>query len=524
MTTVTESNLDAERLRALRQQKAWRAIIELGEQLLARQGNGMGILARAELGKAYLEVRQYDAARNVLQPALERQPGHPLINRRMAELESSVGNYGPAIRYWQTLKKRKAGNVDSSTFYYLANAYRRLGDLDAARQNASQGHARFPENPKLRDELRRIEWMLEDQSAPGEGGPPPASPPKHPYCDLADRNYWNRTVSQRNALDIDSWYTRKFSIKGLSISTAGSCFAQHIGRELREKGYEYVDVEPAPDFLRAESHHDYGYGIYSARFGNVYTSRQLLQLIQRSLQLFEPQDSVWEKDDGYVDAFRPTIEPEPYKRVEDVLESRRNHLAAVERMFKVSNVFVFTLGLTETWMSAADGAVYPVAPGVAGGKYDAGRYQFRNLTYSEVLEDMDEFISLVRRINANLKIILTVSPVPLIATATSNNVVVASSYSKSVLRSVAGHLSDKYEFVDYFPSYEIVGSHVMRGQFFNPDGRTVSPHGVSHVMKHFFAEHAPPPFERAAKPKSDAVDDVVCDEELLNEFGLPGSS
>jgi hypothetical protein len=105
------------------------------------------------------------------------------------------------------------------------------------------------------------------------------------------------------------------------------------------------------------------------------------------------------------------------------------------------------------------------------------------------------------------------------ATATSNNVVVASSYSKSVLRSVAGHLQEQYEFIDYFPSYEIVGSHIMRGQFFNPDGRTVSLYGVSHVMKQFFAEHVPPAAVVAEEPEGTEPDDVVCDEELLNEFG-----
>jgi tetratricopeptide (TPR) repeat protein len=519
---VTAQSRDTERLQALRRERAWREIIKLGERLLTRRTEDHGILVHAELGKAYLEVRQFEAARQVLQSAQRLQQTSSLVKRRMGELEIAVGNYGLAIEYWQALKERKVEHVDSSTFYYLAKAFRKVGQLDAARLNASQGLAKFPDNIKLRDELRRVTSMMDDRPATRDrdvltGG----CARLHPYRDLDDRNYWNKTVSQRNALDIDNWYTRKFSIKGLSISSAGSCFAQHIGRELRDNGYEYVDVEPAPDFLRAESHHDYGYGIYSARFGNVYTSRQLLQIVQRSLQLFEPKDSVWEKNGGYVDAFRPTIEPDPLERVEDVLESRHAHLAAIERMFKLSDVFIFTMGLTETWMSNDDGAVYPVAPGVSGGTYDARRYAFKNLTYPEILEDMEEFIRLVRDLNDNLKIILTVSPVPLMATASSDNVVVASSYSKSVLRSVAGFLTERYDFVDYFPSYEIVGSHVMRGQFFNPDGRTVSPHGVWHVMKQFFAQHIPPQTGFEAKPKNADPDDVVCDEELLNEFGAP---
>jgi hypothetical protein len=188
-------------------------------------------------------------------------------------------------------------------------------------------------------------------------------------------------------------------------------------------------------------------------------------------------------------------------------------------MFRLSDVFIFTMGLTEAWVSVDDGTAYPVAPGVSGGIYEPARYSFRNLTYPEVLEDMEDFIQLVRGLNPVIKIILTVSPVPLMATATNENVVAASVYSKSVLRSVAGYLNTRYKFIDYFPSYEIIGSHIMRGQFFNPDGRTVSVVGVEHVMKQFFSEHVPPALESKPDTTSTDADDVLCDEELLAEFG-----
>jgi tetratricopeptide (TPR) repeat protein len=520
MALAISTTEDMNRLRHLRKKRLWRPLIELGNRLLTQPVQVRAVRVHAELGKAYIEVRQYEAAREHLQAARELQPRNAVVMRRFGELECAVGNYEAAVRYWQSLKKKKAERADGALFLNLARAQRNLGQLDAASMTVSEGCTRYPNNPKLTKELQTIASMLDDQAeARDVQTATRAVDHTHPYRGLDAANYWNKTVSPRNPLEIVNWYTRKFSITGSSISSAGSCFAQHIGRALRENGCEYVDVEPAPNFLRPESHHDYGYGIYSARFGNVYTSRQLLQLVQRSLGLFDPKDSVWEKDGGYVDAFRPTIEPEPFDRPEEVLESRKSHLAAIERMFRLSNVFIFTMGLTETWMSNGDGAVYPVAPGVSGGKYDPAAYSFKNLTYPEVLEDMEEFIRLIRNINRTVRIILTVSPVPLMATATSNNVVVASSYSKSVLRSVAGHLQEQYEFIDYFPSYEIVGSHIMRGQFFNPDGRTVSLYGVSHVMKQFFAEHVPPAAVVAEEPGGTEPDDVVCDEELLNEFG-----
>ena len=145
---------------------------------------------------------------------------------------------------------------------------------------------------------------------------------------------------------------------------------------------------------------------------------------------------------------------------------------------------------------------------------------FRNLGYGEIIEDMEQFFQIMRSINPNMKFVLTVSPVPLTATATEHNVVVASSYSKAVLRAVAGDLAARHDWVDYFPSYEIISSIPMRSQFYNPDMRTIVADGVAHVMKSFFSQHAKPVQDLAmilaAEPDPD---DIKCDEELLDGFG-----
>jgi len=251
----------------------------------------------------------------------------------------------------------------------------------------------------------------------------------------------------------------------------------------------------------------------------------LLQLVQRAVGEFKPSEAAWERNGGYVDPFRPTIEPEPMATQDEVETSRRHHLKCVANIFETADVFVFTMGLTEAWVSTGDGAALPVVPGVAGGTFDRSLYTFVNLSYTDVVKDMNGFFSRARQINPRMRFLLTVSPVPLMATATSQQVVVATMYSKSVLRAAAGFLAGKHAYVDYFPSYEIIASHVMRGQFYDPDMRSVSRYGVDHVMKQFFKEHEPPSGQRAGsgtakagEPESDA-DDVICDEELLAVFG-----
>lgn len=343
---------------------------------------------------------------------------------------------------------------------------------------------------------------------------------KHPYQTQPEKAFWKKTVSNYYPLEIPHWYAKKFPISEQPIATAGSCFAQHIGKQLKDKGFNFVDVEPPPGILSKESYLEYGYGMYSARYGNVYSSRQLFQLLRRAFNKFTPKEEYWLKEDGYVDPFRPTIEPEPYQSIEELKWHREHHLHCVRKLFEEAQVFVFTLGLTETWMSVEDGSAFPMAPGVAGGQYDPEKYRLVNLSFLEVKKDMENFFTLARKINSNMQFILTVSPVPLMATATKKNVAVATMYSKSVLRAAAGYLADKYRVVDYFPSYEIISSPFMRGQFYNPDMRTVSQYGVDHVMQQFFLEHEPPvTYKAKAEKEPDQDDDVLCDEELLAVFG-----
>lgn len=95
----------------------------------------------------------------------------------------------------------------------------------------------------------------------------------------------------------------------------------------------------------------------------------------------------------------------------------------------------------------------------------------------------------------------------------------ATTYSKSVLRAVAGQLADNRKYVDYFPSFEIINSHVMRSQFYGEDMRTVMEEGVDFVMGHFFSEH-PPSITLSDNESVQEMDyDLACDEELLAAFG-----
>jgi hypothetical protein len=354
----------------------------------------------------------------------------------------------------------------------------------------------------------------------------------HPYSDLPSEAFWKTAVSEKNFLDFKDVYKPKFPIRRTDrIVTAGSCFAQHIARKLSASGFAYQDYEAAPSDLPEKVRGDYGYGIFSARYGNVYTVRQLLQLFERAYEGRSPGEDVWVHEGRWFDPYRPAIEPNGFASEEEFQAARRTHMAAVRRVFAESEILIFTLGLTEAWRSRIDGSVFPVCPGTVAGSFDAGKHEFHNFGAVEVIADLRLLIEKARGVNPDLRFLLTVSPVPLTATASGQHVMVASSYSKAVLRAAAGEIAGTDDGVDYFPSFELVSAHPVRAALFEPNLRAVSPRGVDLVMRHFFKMHGPGKRPRAngekrgkrrgrqtREPGPLHQDDVICEEERLEKF------
>lgn len=309
------------------------------------------------------------------------------------------------------------------------------------------------------------------------------------------------------------------------VVTMGSCFAQHIARNLPRLGLNYHVVEVAPPGMSDQEANADGYNVFSARFGNVYTARQAVQLFDRAYGSFTPVEHVWRRGDGYVDSFRPRIERAPLPSPGAVMEAARRHLSNVRRMFEEADWLIFTLGLTEAWRSTTDGAVYPVAPGVAGGDFDPEKHEFVNFNVDDVRKDLGDFVRRIRTVNSHCKVLLTVSPVPLIATYENRSVIVSTIYSKSVLRVAVDDVERNIDGVVYFPSYEIITSPAADGRYFADDLREVNDLGVRHVMRVFQkslldARKSPDWVNAEALPGAGFMLEsenrtIVCDEEVI---------
>ena len=347
----------------------------------------------------------------------------------------------------------------------------------------------------------------------------------HPYKGLPDRQFWKKEPGLSTPEALDPVTPPSFRISGDDrVVTAGSCFAQHVARALTQAGFRHHVTERAHPIIPKKLAEAHNYGMFSARYGNVYTARQLRQLINRAYGAFSPVAEVWpaKTGQGVVDPFRPQIQPGGFLDAAELGVDLRQHLAAARRAFEEMDVFIFTLGLTEAWVDRRDGAVFPLAPGVAGGAYSDAEVTFRNFDEAAVYEDLLAALRFLRMRRPNLRIVLTVSPVPLNATFEDRHVLLSTTWSKAVLRLAAEKCCNAIPNCYYFPSYEIITSPHVAGSYYAPDRREVTPGGVAHVMRLFLRHVAKEDTVERPQPNVEPADahhtkmertvELLCDE------------
>ena len=347
---------------------------------------------------------------------------------------------------------------------------------------------------------------------------------KNPYEGQPAQAFWRSAVVELEPLAISGVWRPKFDIaKEAKIVTAGSSFAQNISHHLRQAGYSWFDAEPAPPNLSLELQRQHGYGIFSFRTGNICTSALLRQWIEWVNYTARPPDEIWEFGGRFYDPFRPTIQPDGFASREELLASRGETLASIGRAMRDADIWLITFGLTEAWINAETGALYPMCPGTAAGEFDAERHLFVNFDYAKVREDLEAAFEMVKAKNPAVRFLVTVSPIPLTATASNQHVLTANTYSKSILRAVAGDVARCRPDTDYFPGYELITGIPFRSIHYEENLRNVTPVGVSFVMRSFFDGLSDARSRRdeenlAERELSEDDFDLACEDELLDAF------
>lgn len=335
------------------------------------------------------------------------------------------------------------------------------------------------------------------------------------YASLPSESFWRRCLEDPD-FRLEALYQPTVRIGPYeAVATAGSCFAQKIGRELRLSSARFLDLEPVPHGMTEATAARLGFGLYSARYGNIYSTAQWLQLAQDAFADDLRPEAFWSKEDRWFDGLRPRLEPGGFGSRDIAEAARQAHLFQVRQVFETADIFIFTLGLTERWEDARTGTVYPICPAAIDPAFGDPAHRFHTARVTEVVAELEACIALLRQHNPGLRFLFTVSPVPLMATATGGHVLLATARSKAVLRAAVEEILHTQPMCDYFPSYEIATQNPTCRDAFAPDQREVKDDVVERIMQAFFAAQTGLNRHDTATGQADEAE-TICDELLLD--------
>jgi GSCFA family len=297
-----------------------------------------------------------------------------------------------------------------------------------------------------------------------------------------------------------TWFTPKIEPKFKlrpedKFYAIGSCFARGLERSLIRRR---VAVESAaPEFAKLEPVNKEVSGL---GFTNKYNTFSILNELRWALDpaaVFPVESIVQVAETTWSDPHtNPTLKLVDFA---ETLE-RRALMQTVTKRVTNCRVVIITLGLVEVWrdvqadvfvnctpIAIANTLKPSAAPSLLTAESD--RYEFHLTDFAENLANLEDIYALLSQYgHPDFYIVVTVSPVPLMNTFSAMDIVVANTYSKSLLRTVAQEWAAAHDNVDYFPSYEIV-QNSDRAAAWEADLRHVRGAGAQHIMKLFVKKY-----------------------------------
>lgn len=251
------------------------------------------------------------------------------------------------------------------------------------------------------------------------------------------------------------WFpSAPFITKNEYITAFGSCFAMEVTKFLVEEGYQVFGQKM-------------GLNSHVVRSGEgIVNSAALVQQFEWAFNDKAPRLESWHDKSGVA-----------VEVSDEVKETTRE-------IFAKTDVFIFTLGLSEVWYDKPTGEIFWRA--IPNQQFDPERHGFRVLGAEENRKNLMRVYEIIREHRPNAHIIFTLSPVPLAATFRPISCMTANSVSKASLRvaidEVMRELTDDDK-LHYYPSYEIATAFLEDA--FGADLRHPRPETVDFIMQTF---------------------------------------
>lgn len=278
----------------------------------------------------------------------------------------------------------------------------------------------------------------------------------------------------------------KFKIsKQDRLFAIGSCFARGIEQAFKGRGFQVESV--ASEFNQFTN--VTGNRVTALGFTNKYTTYSILNELGWALDASIPFPEASLVDLDGQRCLDPHINPTLSVTDRAGTLARRKILQQVNERIRDCRVVFITLGLVEVWFDQKAQVYLNTTPTQEMQKLHPGRYVFKVSNYVENMQNMENLHALMSRHgHPELQMVVTTSPVPLNATFTDQDVVVANTYSKAILRVVAQDFAAAHDNVQYFPSYEMV-MNSQRDMAWEDDLRHVQGSMAQHIMNVFMQHY-----------------------------------
>ncbi|MBA4491260.1 GSCFA domain-containing protein [Paracoccus sp. S1E-3] len=268
----------------------------------------------------------------------------------------------------------------------------------------------------------------------------------------------------------------RFSIRpGETVFTIGSCFAREIEEYLTGFTVPTQGLKLGPELVDGRPNsilNEYNAGSMAQRIEWAVAGRDTTAIAGLTTAM----------EGGEVDL----LLSKGLAVSNDQLMQVRSLIDSVYSALPAADCVILTLGMTEVWRDEETGLYLNRIPNPREMRRSAGRYSFVNFTPDGCYQQMAQAIQRLKAAGV-AKVLVTVSPVPLASTFERRDCVISNSYSKATLRVVADMLTRDFDFVDYFPSYEIVQSGGLESYL--PDHIHVKPIVVKRIMRHLIANY-----------------------------------
>jgi hypothetical protein len=229
--------------------------------------------------------------------------------------------------------------------------------------------------------------------------------------------------------------TKKISLND-SLFLIGSCFSENIGQKLSENKFDNL-TNP---------------------FGVIYNPASIFRLMEDALLEKPANENFILKIQGIYHHF--DFHSDISALSKDDLLTQIGEANKYSKIYLLQSKWILiTLGTSIVYFHKKLNGIVSNCHKVPAQEFDKKR-----LHPDEILNTFNSFYKTLQTLNKDFNIILTVSPVRHIRDSFETN-----SLSKSILRYACGVLSESYDNVQYFPSFEIMMDDLRDYRFYSTD-------------------------------------------------------